>query len=515
MMATVGQRLPAPEDSWRRYDNLYSSIAYTGTWQTETLTANYNGSATYTQVSGSTVNFSFQGTKLRIMGGQYTGRTTTAQVIIDGTVRGTVNENVNSGTTQSLIFDISGLVEGVHTVQIKTVDTAIFLFDSLDIDSNGYLIGKVSTTPDAGWSRYDIVTTLDNISYTGTWNTNSTYTACWGGTLTSTSTFGKMSFWFYGTKLRIYDSSNTNRSTKNSVIIDGVSRVYSAYRASALDQVMVFEITDLSLGYHYVEISIPSSETGKILAIDSIEIDSTGEFRNPYSKILLSSGDKYYSNAPIRNLIPKMTSNTSPIGIARGSSKLSTNYWEYYAFDGLIDKETVYFYSWISSTTTGWLEYQFPIKTIVNKYSLVNGVNYASIAPKNWEFQGSDDGVNYVTLDKRENIVDWVLWEKKYFTFNNSKSYKIYRINITANNGHAQYVGLQEMEMFNVFPNLKIIEGTVDERMVIDHGLDKFDFPLYNGQVDMIQTSVALGSGKTYQHSIDLSKRRVDKITLG
>ncbi|MDP9698870.1 hypothetical protein J2T16_001767 [Paenibacillus intestini] len=514
-MATLGERLPAPEDGWRRYDNLHSSITYTGTWQTETLASNYNGSATYTQTNGATVNFSFQGTKLRIIGARLAGRTTTTQVIIDGTLRGTINETSTSGgMTQALVFDISGLTEGMHIVQIKTVDTALFIFDAIDIDFDGYLLWGVSKSPETGWSRYDIIKDMPNVTFTGVWNTNYTFAGWWGSTLTSTSTFGKIGFWFYGTKLRIYDSPNTNRSTKNRISIDGLNKEYSGYRTSVLDQVIVFEITDLSLGYHYVEISIPSTETGKILAIDSIEIDSIGEFRNPYNKMILSSGDKYYTvlNDGIQETtsIPRMTSNTTPEGevlVSNSPNGNATFGWE--AFDGGLN--TNWGGNALPTTMPKWIGYKFHKPKVIVKYRLY--ITNTTYYPRNYEFQGSNDGINYDTLHSivggSSGILNYIIPNKKAYTH--------YRLYITALSSGSTLPCVYELEMFEMKPSYIIEMGSVTELDYVNKGADEVNAfnQIVNVKKKIKKNNTILGSGKTFEHTIDMSKRRADKITLG
>lgn len=58
---------------------------------------------------------------------------------------------------------------------------------------------------------------------------------------------------------------------------------------------------------------------------------------------------------------------------------------------------------------------------------------------------------------------------------------------------------------------------TNSEKNFVNYGADStFDFNGYVvKQKDITSTSVTLGSGKTLEHTIDMSKRRVDKIILG
>lgn len=147
------------------------------------------------------------------------------------------------------------------------------------------------------------------------------------------------------------------------------------------------------------------------------------------------------------DLIPTMTSNTAPLGIASASSEYSTFY--HAAFQAFNDVDNEYGWGAANGTTTGWLAYEFPSNKIIRKYTLMsrkNSVTYATESPKNWTFEGYD-GTNWVVLDTRTNITNWQMSVKKEFEFSNNTSYKKYRINVTANNGHASYLAIGEMEM--------------------------------------------------------------------
>jgi hypothetical protein len=138
-LAIIGQRLTVPEAGWQRVDNNNENIRYIGAWAIETLAANYGGSAIYTFSSQAEVRFRFHGTKLRIIGGTYPGRTTTVEVLIDGIIRGTINEN-SAALTQVLVLDVAGLAQEPHEVQLKMKDNKGLLFDAIDIDSLGYIL---------------------------------------------------------------------------------------------------------------------------------------------------------------------------------------------------------------------------------------------------------------------------------------------------------------------------------------------------------------------------------------
>lgn len=142
------------------------------------------------------------------------------------------------------------------------------------------------------------------------------------------------------------------------------------------------------------------------------------------------------------NLIPKMTSNTLPSGVASASNEFS---YAYRSFDG--DFATISS-AWGSNETTAWLRYDFLKPEVIEQYVIYPQTTATDRAPKDWTFEGSNDGITWNVLDTQSNITEWVDSTPKKFTFSNSNLYKDYRINITANNG-SQYITLGELEMMS------------------------------------------------------------------
>ncbi|TQK73506.1 hypothetical protein FB479_102135 [Brevibacillus sp. AG162] len=155
-----------------------------------------------------------------------------------------------------------------------------------------------------------------------------------------------------------------------------------------------------------------------------------------------------------KDLIPTMTSHSSPEGIASASSENQEQqkYFAYLAFDDTTIPDG--FDVWASLTTSNeWLQFEFTSKKQIQKYTL-EPKNYAhsgsptdgmSQAPKDWQFQAWN-GADWIVLDSQSGITDWVPGTKKEFMFNNSNSYNKYRIFITANNG-GWAISLGQMEM--------------------------------------------------------------------
>ena len=157
------------------------------------------------------------------------------------------------------------------------------------------------------------------------------------------------------------------------------------------------------------------------------------------------------------NLIPVMTSNTSPSGVAASSSNYSNEYAPWKAFDGNNNSGTAS--RWISSASASmpqWISYKFNLATYAGSYYILPETGgCADRAPKNFRLQGSNDNVNWTTLDARTDI-NLSTWNGSGKTFNisNPGSYKTYRLYVTATNG-SPVVSIQKLELYsNGNPNL-------------------------------------------------------------
>jgi hypothetical protein len=146
------------------------------------------------------------------------------------------------------------------------------------------------------------------------------------------------------------------------------------------------------------------------------------------------------------NLIPQMTSNTAPSGVARASSVLTLYSNDYQPWNALNNSsEDLY---WNANAAYGWIEYQFSQKMIIDKYMLKarQDVAYNKAMPKNWTFEGFD-GEKWIVLDTRTNQTTWVALEERSFNFTNTAAYSKYRLNVSANNGY-QRLQLEQLAMY-------------------------------------------------------------------
>src|SRR5450759_1295117 len=84
---------------------------------------------------------------------------------------------------------------------------------------------------------------------------------------------------------------------------------------------------------------------------------------------------------------------------------------------------------------------------ILRQYSILSRESpFESTAPKNWTFQGSNDGVSWTTLDSQTAIIFKAI-ENKIFTFRNNTADRYFRLDVTRNGGNANWLSITELEI--------------------------------------------------------------------
>lgn len=237
-----------------------------------------------------------------------------------------------------------------------------------------------------------------------------------------------------------------------------------------------------------------------------------GNQSNFNNKILLSSGDnKYYGSTEYvysENLIPQLTSDTSTVGTALASSVNSATYAAWKAFDRDISTR------WASNVTSAsYVGFAFLEPKKINKYTIACNAQKSL----DWTFDAYSETSNtWVTLHQ----VTGITWsndaEIKEFVFSNENFYKQYRINTTRTSVAGPSISSIEM-MEQKSAVVSIIEiVSLDESTIMKYGSTHLPFNSKSERKRHIQLkNESYNSGKTFEHTIDMSKRRVDKITLG
>jgi alpha-L-fucosidase 2 len=114
------------------------------------------------------------------------------------------------------------------------------------------------------------------------------------------------------------------------------------------------------------------------------------------------------------------------------------------AFDGATSTK------WYNTgaAASGWLQFQYGGGAAwpITQYALSSANDVSQRDPKDWQFQGSNDGSTWTTLDMRSGETFASRYLKKTYTVSNTTAYRYFRLNITANAGGSNY-GLQLSEL--------------------------------------------------------------------
>lgn len=133
--------------------------------------------------------------------------------------------------------------------------------------------------------------------------------------------------------------------------------------------------------------------------------------------------------------IPLMTSNTAPSGVVNASGGNTT---AYYAFDQ--NSGTI----WDNgSFSSGWISYQFPTQKVIKRYRVVG---YQNGTPKNFIFQGSNNGSIWDDLDAVTNNISAVYLSGAIMAANVTP-YFYYRLFVTATQNATNNVIIYSIEM--------------------------------------------------------------------
>jgi len=149
------------------------------------------------------------------------------------------------------------------------------------------------------------------------------------------------------------------------------------------------------------------------------------------------------------DLVPTMTANNVPSPfVISASSELLPNYPAWQAFDD----DRGYLNCWFTNASpTGWLKVDLGAgnEAVVRKYTLTCESHSTGVArsPRDWTLQGSNNDSDWDILDTQTGITP-SFYQIQSFTFTNSSAYRYYKINVTANNGDASYLGIAQMELF-------------------------------------------------------------------
>ncbi len=200
-----------------------------------------------------------------------------------------------------------------------------------------------------------------------------------------------------------------------------------------------------------------------------------------YNGITYNAGDifvgiedlPYYDETVITDLIPDMTSNTSPSGMCFGDGVYRNyaqyNYWK--AFNKSVYDNND---NWLSLETVDkpfphWIGYKFEECVICNKFIVQTRIGDHVHVPKKIKIEASNNYIDWVELYKF-NELDFP--DKKYrkcYNFFNNTAYMYYRLFIEE--GYSDtYVGIGELTMlYETTPNAVVTTVSKIQHVLVEY----------------------------------------------
>jgi len=175
---------------------------------------------------------------------------------------------------------------------------------------------------------------------------------------------------------------------------------------------------------------------------DGLTIPTTGDevYLNGYNVTVdqdVTTGFISNSITPIGvplDPIPDMTSNTSPVGVGQAFAALGPNLDAWKPFRKGITTFLPTTDGWLSTAANvGQVGFQFNSAKSIQRYAWYSNQQSTNYRPRDWTFQGSNDGVTWVTLHTVVTATNAAAYNSP--NISNPSSYTYYRINVTATQG--------------------------------------------------------------------------------
>jgi len=114
----------------------------------------------------------------------------------------------------------------------------------------------------------------------------------------------------------------------------------------------------------------------------------------------------------------------------------------------------------LTGNPTGWIQYVFTAPLVIRKYRIYTAAGWASQRPKDWTLQAKNNG----GWDDIDTVTSFVFTDNAWHTFYavNDISTDTYRLNVTANNGHALFLSIWEIEMYLGLEDSSMVKYTED-----------------------------------------------------
>ncbi len=262
----TGELVQAPT----RYEQTDSRLVWTGPWTTQAKWLLSGGSYAHSRYTTAGVTVAFDGTGIDWIGSKGTpgGK---AAVSLDGSTPVTVDLYSASGLHKQVLWSVSGLTSGRHTLRIAPTSGMYVWIDAFDVT------GELVQAP----NRYE--QTDSRIVWTGPWTTYAKWSLSGGSYAQSRFTTATVAVTFNGTGID-WVGTKSSLGGKAIVTVDGTSPVQvDLYSPVSLHKQVIWGVSGLSSGVHTLGITPTATNdaasNGLYVFVDALDV--TGVLVDP------------------------------------------------------------------------------------------------------------------------------------------------------------------------------------------------------------------------------------------
>jgi len=248
-----------PTSSGNLTNDTATGIAYTGSWSYSSGRGygDYQDDVHYTTTNNDSASFTFTGTGVDFLSEKNSDEGN-VEVFIDNVDKGSFNANAATRSVQQVIYSITGLTSGSHTIKVVKTSGTYMLVDAFNVHTSGATptptIQPPTNTPPGS-------TMINNnnagITYTGTWAyAGNRGAGDYMNDVQYTSTNGDyFQYTFTGTGVDFIAPKGSGYATAT-VYIDGVNKGnFSEDNGGAYaPQQVIYSITGLASGSHTIKV---------------------------------------------------------------------------------------------------------------------------------------------------------------------------------------------------------------------------------------------------------------------
>jgi hypothetical protein len=228
-------------------------ISYTGDWYAALLRGlgDLDDGVHVTTANGASASYTFTGTGISVISEKYSDEGN-LEVYLDGADKGAYSAYSATREAQQVIYSVSGLTPGTHTLEIVKDSGTYLLLDGLDVtrtvndtDAAVDYTGSWYYSPDRGDGDYDndVHATTANGAY--------------------------VTVVFYGSAISFLTETYSDEGTIG-VSLDGTSEgTVDAYATTRSAQQVLYSVSGLTVGRHTLTLT---KESGTYLLVDRFDV---------------------------------------------------------------------------------------------------------------------------------------------------------------------------------------------------------------------------------------------------